>query len=279
MSFEIDPRVVIVGLEIDGRLKTFDGLQVAASGSVFANAIQAEAEVKISNLSAADRDYILTESRPYFYPRARKRIFLWAGRRSYETRLIFQGDIVSSTVTQPPDITLTLRARVLQYFKGELVSVSAPAQERLSRLSAHVANMLMLTLDFQATDKNIANYQHVGASIKQIDQLAEAGRVDVYVDGETLVVKDRNEPLPGATTVLSQDSGMIGIPELTVQGVKVKYLLDRVSRLGGRIQVQSSLNPAASGEYVIYKLTFEIASRDTPFYYLAEARRPGIFLP
>lgn len=276
---ELDPRIVTVGLEIGGRLKTYTGLHVVASGTVFANALMGDGEVRISNLSKEDRDYILTESRPYFFPRARKRVFVWAGRQSYGVRLLFQGDIVSATVSQPPDIVLTLRARSMQYYKGDLVSVSAPSVIPLSRLSAQVAQGMGLSLDFRATDKQISNYQFSGANIKQVGSLADAGRVDAYVDGETLVVKNRNTALPGVTTTLSQDSGMIGIPELTVQGIKVKYLLDRVSRLGSGLRVESKLNPAANGEYVIYKLTFEVASRDTPFYYIAEARRPGMLLP
>ena len=278
-SAELDPRVITVGIEIGGRLKTYTGLWVTASGSSFANAMQAEAEIKIANLSREDTEYILTESRPYFFPRARKRIFLWAGRASYGVRLLYQGDIVSATVSQPPDITLSLHARTMQFFKGDIVSVSAPGNAQLSALSAQVAAGMGLTLDFKAADRKVSNYAFTGANIKQVDQLGQLGRVDAFVDGETLVVKDANTELPGSTTVLSSDSGMVGIPELTVQGVKVKYLLDRTSRLGAGLDVLSTLNPAANGRYVIYKLSFEIASRDTPFYYVAEARRPGVLLP
>ncbi len=66
---------------------------------------------------------------------------------------------------------------------------------------------------------------------------------------------------------------MIGIPEITVWGVKVKYLLDSVSKLGGAIQVKSIENPAANGTYTIYQLGFEITNRDQPFYWIAEAMR------
>lgn len=279
MNSELDPRIITVGIEINGRMKTYTDLWITASGSKFANALQSEAEIKIANLSREDKDYLLTETRPYFFPVARKRIFIWAGRRSYGVQLLFQGDIVSCTPSQPPDVTLTMRARSLQYFKGDVVSVSAAGQTPLSRIAAGVASGMGLTLDFRAKDRNISNYAFTGANIKQVDELGRMGGVDAYVDGETLVVKDSNLPLPGTAPVLSQDSGMIGIPELTVQGVKVKYLLDRFSRLGAGLEIRSTLNPAANGSYVIYKLAFEIASRDTPFYYVAEARRPGMLLP
>jgi hypothetical protein len=66
---------------------------------------------------------------------------------------------------------------------------------------------------------------------------------------------------------------MVGIPEITEQGIKVKYLLDNVSRLGGGLRISSDIYPAVNGLYIIYKLGFEISNRDTPFYYIAEAAR------
>ena len=54
---------------------------------------------------------------------------------------------------------------------------------------------------------------------------------------------------------------------------KVKMLLDNQTRLGGGLRITSNIYPAVNGEYVIYKLGFQISSRDTPFYYIAEAAR------
>ncbi len=66
---------------------------------------------------------------------------------------------------------------------------------------------------------------------------------------------------------------MIGIPEFTEQGIKVKFLLDNRTTLGGGIQIESKIYPATNGNYVIYKLGFEITNRDKPFYWIAEATR------
>jgi hypothetical protein len=73
--------------------------------------------------------------------------------------------------------------------------------------------------------------------------------------------------------ILNSSTGMVGIPEITEQGVKVRYLLDNVSRLGSGLQITSDVYPAVNGNYVIFKLGFEISNRDTPFYFIAEASR------
>ena len=90
------------------------------------------------------------------------------------------------------------------------------------------------------------------------------------------MVKDALIPISGTTRILSAETGMIGIPEFTERGIKVKFLIDNQTKLGSAIDIRSQQYPAANGIYVIYKLGFQIASRDTPFYYIAEAARmPG----
>src|SRR5690606_35732356 len=108
--------------------------------------------------------------------------------------------------------------------------------------------------NFQATDKSIANYTYAGSALKQIDVLNTVGGVNVFIDDNVLVVKDAWVPLTGTLRILNKDTGMIGIPEFTEQGIRVKFLLDNRTTLGGALQIESVENPATNGLYVIYKL-------------------------
>jgi len=128
-------------------------------------------------------------------------------------------------------------------------------------------------LVFEATDKNIGNYSYTGSTLKQVDKLASSGQVDTFIDDDKLIVKDSKNPLQNVIEIVNMDTGMIGIPEITQQGIKVKYLYNNRSRVGGRIRVKSTLNPAANGDYIIYKLSFDLSNRDQPFYLTAEAKR------
>ncbi|MEJ2767545.1 hypothetical protein IHE30_02595 [Mycetohabitans sp. B46] len=270
---KLDPRIVRVGIEMNGELKTYDDLAIIATGSKFANALQNEAEIRVSNLSKADREYLLTETSPFNLNRTPKRIVLDVGRRSTGASRVFVGDISSCLPSQPPDITLTFKSSTGQFQKGNILARSQAGIASLSAIAKQIAGDLGLTLRFEATDKNIANYAFAGGALKQVDRLGEAGGVNAYVDDNTLVVKNYNVALSGEARVLSESTGMIGIPEITEQGVKVKYLFDTTTCLGGALTIDSKLNPATSGSYVIFKLHFELANRDTPFYWIAEAKR------
>lgn len=273
---DMDLRVVKVGVEIGDRLQVYDGLYVKATGSKFANATQNEATITIANLSAEVRNYLATETSPYNRNKVRKRVLLWCGRQSSGTFLLFAGDIISATPSQPPDIALTIKAKTGQYDKGTIVGTSLGAVTPLSVVSRSVAQQLGLNLVFEALEKNISNWSFSGAAAKLVDELSQTGMVNAFVDDNTLVVKNFNEPLKSVSSVLSQATGMIGMPEVNEQGVKVKMLMTPGVAIGGRLTLNSKYNPAANGDYTIYKLSFDIASRDQAYYWIIEAKRPGV---
>jgi hypothetical protein len=295
---ELDPRIVKVGIEVNGRLKVYEDLTISAVGTKYANALQNECEVKITNLDKATRDYILTETSPFNANKTPKILTLDAGRKSYGTTRIFIGNIVSTakppnkkasgnetkpkesdsksaspSSSQPPDITLTLKCLTGNFQKGNIINRNQAGQAKLSQIAQQIADDLQLALDFQATDKLIANYAHSGAALKQVDKLNEMGQINAYIDDAVLIVKNANTPLTQRTKVLNLNTGLIGIPEITERGVKVKYLLDNQTVLGGRLRLSSTIYPIVDGDYSIYKLGFEIANRDTPFYWVAEAKK------
>jgi len=269
----LDDRIVRIGIEIDGQIKYYEGLAITATGTKFANANQNCATVTIANLDKKTCDYILTETSPFNKNRSPKRLIIEAGRKSYGYTQIYIGDITKAKPSQPPDITLTIEAQTGASLKGKILARNQPSQMALRRIAKQVAEDNGLTLDFQATDKNIANYSYTGAALKQVDKLGESGLVNAYVDDNTLIVKDTNVPLTGKTRILNLDTGMIGIPDLDEQGLKVTFFIDNQTTLGSGLEVTSKINPAANGIYVIYKLSFNIASRDVPFYWIAECTR------
>lgn len=270
---ELDPRLLRIGIEVNGRLKQYEGLDMTASGTKYANPNQNECEVKIANLDQATRDFLLTETSPFNKNKRRKLLTVEAGRVSTGYALVFVGDITNAVGGQPPDITITIKAATGDYAKGVIIARSQPAVTPLRNIAQQVANDLGLALRFEATPKQIANYSYTGSAVKQVERLGTMGRVNAYIDDKTLVVKNFNTPLERRVRELNLDSGMIGIPEFTEQGVKTKMLFDNQTTLGGGLRITSKLNPAVNGLYTVFKLGFELASRDTPFYLIPECTR------
>ncbi len=274
MTQALDPRIIKVTVEVNGQLRTYSSpMNIVATGTKYGNALQNDATISIDNLEKSVQDYLLTETSPYNLNRTPKTITLEAGRESYGTAVIYRGNVVSIIVSQPPDITVTMKCLTGNFAKGNIVNNSLLGYNTYQDIAQKVAGDLSVNLNFQATNKNINNYNFTGSSLKQVELLGQMGNYNAFIDNDVLVVKDAFIPLTGTTRILNQSTGMIGIPEFTEQGLRVKFLLDNITTLGSGLEIQSDIYPAANGQYVIYKLGFQIATRDTPFYYIAEAAR------
>jgi hypothetical protein len=270
---ELDLRIITVGIEVNGNTKYYSDFNISIVGTKYANENQNECEIKISNLDKTTSDFILTETSPFNLNKTPKRVIVQAGRASYGVSTIFRGDVASSVISQPPDTTITLKCLTNNFDKGNIIARNQAGVASLKNISTQVAKDLNLKLNFQATDKTITNYTYTGAALKQVENLGSAGFVSAYIDDGQLIVKNLNLPLTNSIRIVDINNGMVGIPELTEEGVKVKFLLDNQTQLGGLLRVRSIINPGANGDYVIFKLGFELATRDVPFYYTAEAKR------
>lgn len=274
MPSELDPRIIKVSFEVSGKVKTYSSpFYIQATGTKFANSLQNEANIIIANLDRSTQDYILTETTPYNRNNTIKSITVEAGRVSYGTSIIYTGNIIYSSLSQPPDVGITLKCLTGNFLKTQVVGVNQSGQASTQQIAASISNLTGLVLRYEATTKNVANYNFSGSGINQIALLNSIGGINAYQDDGVLVVKDAGVPLKNSLKIVSAKTGMIGIPEFTEQGIKVKFLLDNRVVIGGLIRIESNLYPAANGEYIIYKLSFEICTRDTPFYYIAEAQR------
>ena len=135
----LDLRQVQVSIEVNGVVKTYDGVRIVAFGTKYANALQNEAVISIYNLTKETRDYILTETSPYNQNPTPKVVRLYAGRDSYGTELVFIGNVVSCTLTQPPDIGVTLKCLTGNFQKGNVLVRQYGATIPLSTLSQQTA--------------------------------------------------------------------------------------------------------------------------------------------
>lgn len=273
MTTLLDLRRIRIGIEVLGQVQFYEGLRVKVSGTKSADPTQNECTVTLSGLNQRTRDYILTETSPFNENRTPKRLIVEVGRVSTGLFRLFVGDIITADPGSPPDLDITIKAKTMNAQSGNVVSTSAGPSARLSALSQRVASDLGLTLEFQAQDKNIANYTHTGSALAQVQKLAQAGGVQAFIDDAVLIVKEQLGTRAGRLRILSQNSGMVGIPKATEKGLKVSFLLDGDAAIGGVLRIDSRINRALNGDYVIDQLAFEATSHEDPFFYTALATR------
>ncbi len=273
MAEGVDRRVIRVGIEVDGRINWYEGLRVKATGTKYANPLQNDCTVTISGLSMDVRDRILTDTSPFNPSKQPRRLIVDAGRESYGTFRLFIGDITSAEPSPPPDVDLVIKAKTENSKAMEYSAVSFGGSSKVSNIAQQVAKEIGVGLLFEALDKNVANWSYSGAALKMVRRLEEMGGVRAFIDDDLLIVKNMGSTIRGAVRILNLDSGLVGIPKGTEKGIDVTFLIDRETRLGGMLTLDSRMNKSLNGNYSIDQLKFDVASHEDPFFYQAQCTR------
>ncbi|MDE2100248.1 MAG: hypothetical protein KGL39_23560 [Patescibacteria group bacterium] len=283
MANAFDARLVEASIVLPTETFSFSGdFDIRATGTNFGCPIQNTCTCRIDNLSQATRNAILTLASPLIYPPANNPaaaitnaegtrppviLTLKIGRQSSGTFELFYGNIFSCQMTQPPDIGIIVRSLTQSYNASLNYNLQLPATTRLSAVAYAVAQKNGLFLDFEATDKNISNFNVSGSAQGMLTKLSQLGNIHVGVDKQTLWVTDAGKARKNTGFTLNDSTGLVGIPQVTEQGVIAKMMINSAITIGGAITIESFMNPAANGTFKVMKMDYDIASRDNPFWY------------
>lgn len=254
---------------------------IVATGTKYTNGNFGEFVIRIDNISKASRDFLVTKTSLWTIitkaKRANANIVLSVGRESYGTFVICQGNAIASNPTQPPDIGLIFKSLALGANMGVVNAFTAAPMASLQSICEQVAQNNGLVLKYEAKQNpNIGNYHFTGAIPNQIKSLNNLGYINAFVDdpSKTLVVTDQGRARQTPVIEVNAATGMVGVPEVTEIGARARMLIQNNVKVGDPVNLQSNINPAVNGKYYIAKLSFEVASRDTPFYWLMDLRIP-----
>ena len=215
----IDYRQVRIGIEVNGKLHLYEGLRMRASGTKYANPLQNECAIDISGLNDDTRDFILTETSPHNKHKTPPRVIVECGRVSTGLHVVFVGDITEATISSPPDVDLSIKAKTNNGNNAKVVTTDGIERISLRELSNIVAQNNGLMISYHATDKQVANYAYAGSASAQIQDLQRVGGVRAFVDDGVLFVKDERESIKDRVRVLNMNSGLVGIPKPTDKGL------------------------------------------------------------
>lgn len=78
-----------------------------------------------------------------------------------------------------------------------------------------------------------------GLAREQMDDISETGNVSWSIqNGQVVMVSDTGY-LPGEVVVLNSQTGMIGIPEATNDGIQISCLMNPLLKIGTRVQINN----------------------------------------
>jgi hypothetical protein len=244
------------------------------------------AKIDIYNLSFVNRSKIQKEF---------AKVVLNVGYEN-NLKLLFKGDIRNVThIKQGVDDITTLFAvdgnRDLQKsFTNVTFNNGATAQEQVSRVIQDFKGLLtgnLLGLD--KPDQNVMGVSYAAPTNFVMDILADKFQFDWSIQDEQVVTVPLNGDNQEVSAVITSETGLLGSPEVTEEGVNVTTLLNPAIKPHSIIEIQSEgetvtignlfLDRArrveADGFYTVRKVTHTGDTHDSTWQSAIMARTPS----
>ena len=126
-------------------------------------------------------------------------------------------------------------------------------------IMAGLAAKMGVHFENNGVSKKLANPYFWGSARNQAEQCANAAGIAWAVDNGVLAIWPSGGARETGSPLISPETGMVGYPTYTAEGILVRALYNPLIMFGGKVTVESSL-PATSREWAVYSLEHDLES-------------------
>lgn len=220
-----------------------------------------KAKVQIYGLKLEDMEQMTTLA---FLPLETQKNYVQikAGEKDQELSLVFKGEITTAFAdfNSAPDIVFNIEA-LAGYFPAlkAIPATSAAGEVALEGLLAKLAKQAEYTLVNKGVTGSVVNPYLVGSPFDQIRRLAADNAFQVIFDDEEIIALPKGKAREGNTVVLSKDTGLIGYPTFSSEGISLSCCYEKNLQIGGLVKLETVV-PKASGIWKITKLSHKLSA-------------------
>ena len=155
--------------------------------------------------------------------------------------------------------TLKVSGNFAQNALKNSVGISMDGDIDFREICKEASALMKVKLVYDSNIKPILQkgYSFLGTPMRLLDDLRQSFK-DYYLilsaDGNTLSVKPKENATILKKDIISEDTGMIGMPKPTQYGLTITSLLNSALKAGDFVEVQSKKITAFNGTYFIYEL-------------------------
>lgn len=281
-----------LSIEIDGKVKTFQELKN--------NDLSLKIEFDITNKTSSYSDGTIT-----IFNLSRDDMFFLASCATISANggifkknkiqlecgyggdlgLILSGEIyeVSADFTSADrKITLKAQGNLAKNFTGD-VAISINGNVDLKDICQELTAKQQLILEYDKAIKPIsqAGYSFLGKPKQMINELRKSFK-DLWFylseDGETLKVQPKENATAKNPQSLSKDTGLVGTPTPTQNGIKTTSLLNAALKVGSWVKLESSAITQYNRNYFICEVKHKGTNQGNEWYSILDLRPNAIKL-
>lgn len=180
-----------------------------------------------------------------------------AGDEGQALDLVFQGEIASAVPVFDisGNVTFSIEAKSGYYpLQKSTPPVSVNGDTPIESLFKQFADEAGYSLENNGVSGSVKNSVFTGTPVQKARQLAEQTGVDLVIDNQVFVIMPSYlAHRDGSVPLLRKDTGLVGYPAFTNEGIKASCLYSPLLSVGGLVKVESIV-PKASGVWRITKV-------------------------
>jgi hypothetical protein len=264
MSFTIKTLRATIALakgtfNVQGNAVTIEGLPMTATVSKPGGADMNKMNLEISGL-ALDKMELLTTLAFKERQSLNNRIRLEAGYLGSSLGLVFSGEISAAVPNFDTDGNVSFVIEALTgWFPNQIAAppVSVQGETTIEKLMGEFAAEAGYTLRNEGVSGSVKNSIFRGSPILKARTLARQTGIELLIDDGRFVIMERGAAIKGKIPLVSKESGLLGYPSFSSDGVDVKCIYDERLEIGGKVEIKSIV-PKASGVWKISKLEHKL---------------------
>lgn len=250
--------------EDKGKDVTLTGLRVSASYIGYATDVQGVLHLRIFGVPLAMINQ-LTIIGPIMQERRNNRITLTAGEEGGAMSTVYEGTIDSAFAdfNGAPEVVFNVVALAAAFESVKAV----PAKDHAGNVDAAIimadlAKTMNFAFESNGVSVMLTDRTFSGTAMMQVKECAQAAQINYTVEKGILAIWPRKSYRVGEPVKISPETGMVGYPTFSSNGLSLTTLFNPDVVLGRRVNATSSLT-AACGLWNVFSIA-HILESETP---------------
>lgn len=243
--------------------KSFEGLETSVSIEKPGLPDQNKASVTITGMSLDDmRQLTMLAFKPL--QSQKNLIAIYAGDAEQGMTQCFAGEITSAFADfqSAPTIKMNIEAAAGAYAALKAESpIAVKGQQTAASLIEQFAKDAGYSFENKGVNSSVKNAVFNGSPIQKAYAVARQVNAELIIDDNKFILLpfDKGRQEEGNAVLLTPQTGMIGYPSFSNDGVSVECFYNPALELGGMVKIESIV-PGASGVWKIVKLSHELSA-------------------
>ena len=192
----------------------------------------------------------------------RNYINIYAGDEYNGYNQIYAGTITKASVdfNSAPDIKFNIESQI--GFFGAVTAQGAnviSGSQSASTFIEQQAKKIGFTFKNEGVTGTVKNAVFEGSPIEQARQCAKQIGAELILDDETMILVSNGASRKGNAVLLNANSGLLGYPTMTQNGIEIRAIFNPNFRFAGLIKLET-LVPKCSGTWRIVKMSHTLDS-------------------